>query len=171
MKLVDLKKQGFMTSRKILVRKDVADALKRAKEFLPKGHNFKIWSGNRTLAEQRELVERYEKYLKKEFPKNWYNLLVRYTGGREGLKVKKFSSMNHLSGGAVDLVIVKRRKKIPMGNFDLSEKDNLNYYEKKKSLNKKEKEMRDNRRLLKKVMRKVGFKSYNPEWWHWGYMK
>ncbi len=79
--------------------------------------------------------------------------------------------MNHLSGFAIDLTLVKGKKEFPLGGIDFSEKDHINYYEKKKNLTKKEETIRNNRRILKKVMRKSGFEVYAPEWWHWGYSK
>jgi len=169
--LVNLKKYGFMTKGDILINKPVAEALLKAKELLPKGYNFKIWDGKRSINDQRKIVQRWEKVFKKKKPKNWYNLLIRYTGGYEQLKQKDFPYMHHISGNAVDLTLAKRRKLLDLGGIDFSEKDNLNYYEKKERLSKKEKEIRDSRRLLKKAMRKEGFKCYNPEWWHWGHIK
>jgi zinc D-Ala-D-Ala dipeptidase len=168
---VNLKEYGFATEGKVFVNKSVVEALLKAKELLPPKHNFKIWSGKRTLSEQRNLVIKMEKALKKKFPKNWNNLLRKYTGGYEMLKIKKISFMNHLSGNAIDLTILNNKKELNMGKITYSEKDNINYYKNLKKLTAKEKRIRENRELLKKVMRKTGFKVYNPEWWHWGLRK
>ncbi len=78
---VNLGKKGFATTKEIFVRKDVSEALKKAKKSLPDGFNFKVWTGYRSLEEQRRLVEKLEKKFKKEFPKKWHSMLVKYTGG------------------------------------------------------------------------------------------
>ena len=80
--------------------------------------------------------------------------------------------MSHLGGGAVDLTIVNGKgKELDMGGDTFDEREALNYYERKKNLTKREKEIRKNRRLLKKVMTKAGFKAYSKEWVHWRYGK
>lgn len=179
MKLAELGSKGFIIdnknrkdytkSKKMYLRKSAVDALIKAKSFLPEKHNFKIWDGKRSVAEQRRIIKICEEDFKKKYPKNWHNMLVRYTGGYEVLKQKSFWPASHLGGGAVDLTIVKGKRELDMGGIKLNEQDALNYYEKKKRLSKKEKEIRENRRLLKRVMRKAGFKGYKHEWWHWGY--
>lgn len=177
---VDVEKYGFKVTnknrsnwagfKKIFVRKSVAEALLRAKKLLPQGYNFRVTDGYRSVEDQRRIIQICERNFKRKYPKNWYNMLIRYTGGYKVLKEKP-SSMSHMGGGAVDIALVKGNKNLELGGVTFDERDNLNYYEKKKRLTKKEKEIKENRRMLKKVMRKVGFRAYIPEWWHWGYMK
>ena len=176
--LINLKKYGFVvsnnkrsffsSSKPVLVRKSVAEALLKAKSFLPENHNFKVSEGFRSVEEQRKIVESCERRFKKQYPKNWHNMLVRYTGGYKVLDEKPCPG-SHMGGGAVDLTLVKGNRELEMGGITFDERDNLNYYEKKKRLTKKEKEIKESRRILKKAMRKAGFKAYIPEWWHWGY--
>lgn len=55
-------------------------------------------------------------------------------------------------------------------NFDhFGSEAATNYYEKKSNLTDPEKEIRNNRRLLYKIMRDAGFANYPEEWWHWSY--
>ena len=178
--LADLKSFGFVidnasrksyaVSRKIFLNEEAADALLSAKNKLPAGFNFKIKDGLRTLKEQTLIVEQTEKDLKKTEPRRWRKLLKIYTGGYEELKLKKISFMNHRSGLAVDLTIVKNGRELDMGGVKLNEKDRLDFFAKKTRLNKEEKNIRDNRRLLKNAMKRAGFKPYRLEWWHWGYV-
>lgn len=171
-KSINLRKLGFVTKyKKMNLGIRAAKALLKAKEFLPCCYNFKILDANRTISEQRKIIQKCEKDFKKKFPKNWNNLLTRYTGGYKWLESRRFSSMSHLGGGAVDLTIISGKKELDMGGVKYSDEDNINYFEKKKNLSKREKKIKENRRLLKAVMRKAGFKSYNPEWWHWGFGK
>ena len=181
MKLIDVEKRGFVidnkyrkgwaTSKKILLRSSVVKALEKARDLLPEGFNFKVRDGWRSVADQKKIIQICEDDFKKKFPKNWNNMLTRYTGGYKALKERPFYPASHLGGGAVDITIIRGKREIPLGGVTFSETDNINYYEKKKRLTKMEKEIRNNRKLLKKVMRKAGFKVYNPEWWHWGYIK
>ena len=178
-KIVDLKDYGFLVdlselekysaSRTILLNKTAVEALVKAKNTLPPGCNFQIKDGLRTLAVQRKIVEIHEKQFREEYPDNWLELLNKYTGGYAELKLKKISFMNHRSGFAVDLTLVKNDKELDMGGVSLDEKDSLDFFENKKPLSPKERNVRDNRRLLKKAMLAAGFRPHLPEWWHWGY--
>jgi zinc D-Ala-D-Ala dipeptidase len=175
--LVSLNSKGFVIdqsnrkdwagSERILVRKSVAEALLKAKEDLPKRYNFKIWDGKRSVKDQRRIVQICEKDFKKRFPKDWQQRLIDFTGGYEDLK-RKLPKDTHREGGAIDLTIVNEKgRELLMGKWNFDKTEALNYYERKKNLAKKEKEIRDNRRLLKKVLSKHGFKPYLKEWCHW----
>ncbi len=120
---------------------------------------------------QKAIIKICEKDFKKNNPSNWKEMLVRYTGGYSVLKRKKFEPDTHLGGGAVDLKVIKDGKELDLGGVKLHKSSHLNYYEKKNKLTNRQKIIRDNRKLLKKVMKKSGFKPYLPEWWHWGYLK
>jgi len=164
-------RKKYSESKNILLNKKPAEALLKAKNNLPKNYNFKIKDGFRTLAEQKRIVQNSEKEFKKSHPENWEKFLKIYTGGYEELKLKKFSFMNHRSGNSVDLTITKNKKELNLGGVQLNEKDKLNYYENKTNLSSVEKKIKGNRKLLKNVMTKFGFKPYKLEWWHWGFGK
>ena len=178
---VNLKKYGFILdktnvatgkkARLVWLRGGAAEALVKARNLLGEGYNFKIGEGKRSLEEQRAIIKICEKDFKKNDPINWKEMLIRYTGGYSVLKQEKFEPNTHLGGGAVDLKVIRDGKELDLGKVKLNESSNLNYYENKNKLTNKQKIIRDNRRLLKKVMKRVGFKPYLPEWWHWGYSK
>jgi len=177
--IVDLKKYGFWVdikelrnyskSKTILLNKSAADALLKAQKVLPKSFTFKVKDGLRSLATQKRIVEIHEKQFKREHPENWLELLNKYTGGYSELKIDKLSFMNHRSGFAIDLTLAKGGREVDMGGVSLNERDNLLYFENKEPLNPGERKIRDNRRLLKKVMSEANFQPHLPEWWHWGY--
>lgn len=170
--VIDNSKRDYTNAKRMFARKSVAEALVKARNFLPKDYNFKIFSGKRSLAEQRKIVQICAKDFKNRDPKNWRKMLVDFTGGYEILKQKRFSLYSHLGAGAVDLTIVNEKgKELDMGGDTFDEREALNFYERKKNLTKREKDIRENRRLLKKVLRKAGFKSYSKEWTHWGFGK
>jgi len=180
-KLVGLKRYGFVINNKfrkdwtktklIFVRESVAKALVKAKSYLPEAYNFEIHDGKRSIGQQRKIIKICEEDLKKKHPKEWKELLEKFTGGYKSLKMK-IPQDTHRHGGAVDLTILDdKRKPLKMHEGNFYEKQDLNYYEKKKNLTKKEKEIRENRRLLKKAMIKARFKPNPDEWHHWGYSK
>jgi D-alanyl-D-alanine dipeptidase len=151
------------------LNKKTAEALKKANSDLPKGYDFSIINGYRSMKEQKKIVEDMEKKLKKTNPHNWKELLKKYTGGYEELYSKDISFMDHRSGNAVDLKIVHGDEEVELGGEQMDERDRLDYYEKKTSLTKEEAVIRHNRRWLKKVLERHGFKNNPDEWWHWGY--
>jgi zinc D-Ala-D-Ala dipeptidase len=176
----DVKQYGFLINKrwlfskgtKITLNKEPLEALVRARDMLPSGYNFMIFYGHRTDEEQLQIVKSTEKELKKTHPDNWEELLIKYTGGYGDITASKatpvMNGMNHLSGKAVDLTLALNGKEVDMGldsrgvaKMDASDK--LGYY--------KTGPIADNRKLLKKVLEKNGFKNYKDEWWHWGYMK
>ena len=77
--------------------------------------------------------------------------------------------MEHLSGRAVDITLLKEGEDVDMGVVTYSEKDWLDFYENKKDLTEKEINIRDNRRILKKALIDNSFEPFKKEWWHWGY--
>lgn len=155
----------------ILLNKPVIQVLKRVDKDLPSDLSLCITYGYRTLKEQTNIVKQTEKELKKSNPDNWEELLNKYTGGYEELKLKKISDMNHRSGNAVDIKLLKGNKELDLGGQQMNEKDNIDYYERHKPLNKTQVEIKDNRKMLKSIMEKHGFENYPDEWWHWGFTK
>ena len=178
-KLVDLEKAGFVVnnkfrkdwtgSKKIFLRKSVANALIRAKKLLPKGYNFEIHDGKRSVEDQRKIIKICEEDFKNKYPGSWKERLVIFTGGYKSL-TQKIPKHTHRHGGAVDLTILnKKGRQLNMGGRKFNESSYLNYYERRKNLTEKEKVVRKNRRLLKKVMKKAGFIENPYEWHHWGF--
>jgi D-alanyl-D-alanine dipeptidase len=81
----------------------------------------------------------------------------------------QFSHMNHRSGYAVDIKLLRNNKEANLGGERMDETDSLNYYQTKQKLSKKEQTIKHNRELLAKTLTKYGFENYPNEWWHWGY--
>ncbi len=186
LKIVDLRDYGFLVEpryffygwsnlKSCYARLSVVKTLLLAKKYLPKGYNFKIWDCFRKKETQKFIRRSFRKRLENLHP-NWnpkkiLEALNIFTGSPIK-KIKKFRLTGHFFGGAVDLTIVNERgEELDMGTDfdDITEKAALNYYENKKSLNRREKNIRKNRRLLTKVIKKASFKSYPAEWWHWSY--
>ena len=182
MKLVDLAKHkfviepryyfyGWSKSKKILGQKKLAEALVRARKFLPAGYNFKIWDCQRPRAVQLKMIENirrrfcaaYPRKSKKEIEKLVFTFAAKP-------KVRVTRPDCHRNGGAVDLTVVdKKGEELYMGtdHDDLTVRAAMDHFEKKKAVSVLDREARKNRRLLKKALSRVGFENYAPEWWHW----
>ena len=168
---------GWSNLKSCYARFSVAKRLLFAKKYLPKGYNFKIWDSFRTKETQKLLRRSFRKRLENLHPewdsKKILEALNVFTGSPVW-KVKKIRLTGHFFGGAVDLTIVnKQGEELDMGTDfdDITERAALHYFKDKRSLNRQEKAVKKSRRLLSKVMKKAGFKSYPAEWWHWSYNK
>ncbi len=78
---------------------------------------------------------------------------------------------NHLTGGAIDLTIATKEVHLNMGTCfdDFSEGSRTDAYENMTDLNDEELLIRENRRMLKRIMENAGFANYSEEWWHYDY--
>ena len=162
-------REDWARSGQILVRKEVAKALVKVREELPEGYNLEIHDGKRTKEDQRRIIKICEEDFKNRFPDSWNERLKKFTGGYESIE-KDLPPDTHRHGGAVDLTIIDENgERLNMGGRKYNETSNLGYYENKSDLSKEEKGIRDNRRLLKRAMKKAGFKPNPEEWNHWGY--
>jgi D-alanyl-D-alanine dipeptidase len=186
MKLVDVKNFKFLAepryhffgwakSGKVLGQVSAVKALVKARKFLPKGYNFKIWDAQRPRAVQIAMINSFRRRFKITHPKltvkKREELVFKFAA--KPLK-KVIKTDTHRRGGAFDLTIVdKNGNELYMGtdHDELTKKAAADYFEKKKKLTAAEKEAKKNRRLLKKAMLSAGFENYAPEWWHWSWKK
>jgi zinc D-Ala-D-Ala dipeptidase len=166
---------GWSRSPKIFGRQSAVKALAKARKFLPRGYNFKVWDCRRPLKVQKLMLDSFRKKIKKLYqklsPKGRQKILFKF-GGKASKTVKRLDT--HRNGGSFDLTVVdKFGKELNMGTDfdDLTKKAALDYYKKKKNLTDKELIALKNRRLLKGALTKAGFINYSPEWWHWSYKK
>ncbi len=166
---------GWSKSSKILGKPSAVNALLKARSFLPKGWNFKIWDMQRPRAVQLAMIASFQRRFKVEHPqlnpKQRQELVYKFAA-KPLLRVIKTD--NHRHGGALDLTVVDRfEEELYMGtdHDNLTEKAALDYFEKIDKPNAVEKMARDNRRILSRAMMKAGFENYAPEWWHWSYPK
>lgn len=184
MKFIDLSKHqfvidpryylfGWATSSKIMAQQELAEALKRAKDLLPPGYNFKIWDCKRLRTVQLKMLDSFRRRIKQLYPQlpaeEREKLL--FTFGAKPAKVV-VEPDTHRHGGAIDLTVINEQGiELNMGtdHDDLTEKALTNHFEKLKKLSPEEREIRGNRRLLIEVLTKAGFDNYYPEWWHWSY--
>ncbi len=152
-----------------LLRKSAAVLLEDALERLPEGLTFKVFDAWRPAEVQTALFERFYGLLKKKNP-SWDEASLK-------AETKKFVSLPsldpsrpsvHNSGGAIDLTIIETEsgRELDMGTGfdDFTERSLTSHFEDSGST-----VVRDNRRLLYRVMTEAGFTNYPLEWWHYDY--
>jgi D-alanyl-D-alanine dipeptidase len=147
---------GWSNSTKILAQENLAKQLVKARKLLPKGYNFKVWDGKRTLKTQILMIENFRRRFKAAYPKRSSYEIEKLVDSfcAKPLKVIRRPDC-HRNGGAIDLTIVDRSgEELYIGTEydDSTEKAAPDYFETKRKLKPREKEATKNRRLLKRVM-------------------
>ena len=162
---------GWSRSNAVLGRKTVVEQLAKARSYLPKGYNFKIWDMYRPRSVQIQMLNSFARRIKQQHPK-WSKKRIWETvykfGAKPVLLVTRMDTHRH--GGAVDLTIVDEHSdELYMGtdHDDLTKKAETKYFERLTPVNALQKEAKKNRRLLVKSLSKAGFNNYSAEWWHW----
>ena len=149
------------------LRRSAAVLLEDALGRLPKGLTFKVYDAWRPVEVQRALFRRFYDSLRANNP-DWNE-------ERLTLETKKFVSLPsmdperpsvHNSGGAIDLTIIEidsgRELNMGTGFDDFTERSLTAHFENSDCA-----EIRDNRRLLYRIMTEAGFTNYPLEWWHY----
>ena len=141
-------KKPVYTVNRCLVKKELAEKLKKADNVLKKKYKkrIKFWDCYRPWSVQ--------KIMWKLYPKKGYVAHPAY-------------GSNHNRGCAIDITLTDLKGKnveMPTKFDDLSKKANHNYQ-------KLPKKVKENRWILKSVMKKVGLNSIRSEWWHYNLPK
>jgi D-alanyl-D-alanine dipeptidase len=153
-----LKKEGA-----VYLRKTVAEKLCEARMLLPEGVAFYIDDAWRPPHIQKELFDGFLKKWKKRFPSLTEKIIIQ--------KIKKYVSpydgkyvSGHITGGAVDIGLVKNGRRLPMWSHKLSYEENAASGQKKLP-----EHIRKNRKILFDALKNVGMENYSKEYWHWSY--
>lgn len=145
-----------------LIRQNVAQRLKSAKSYLPRGYKLCLRCGYRSLALQRKIYRQFLSNLKTKHP-HWSSDKLCH-------ETSKFIAPPdiippHSTGGAIDLTIINKTGRCLNMGTRLGSL-NIKSYTSYKSIGRAAK---NNRRLLIRIMSKAGFVNYPTEWWHWSY--
>lgn len=146
------------------VREEVADFLRAAEMFLPKGYKLHFFGGWRHFVVQMTNWESNLADKRKEFP------------NASESEVKRISRMTsadptrggfgpHQTGGAIDLTIVDRHGK----ELDMGTKFSFHGPESATDFPGITSKQRANRNMLRDAMTRAGFQNYPGEWWHYSY--
>ena len=162
---------GWSRTPKVRLRRAVAEQLARAREKLPPGWNFKVWDGTRTYRTQVLMIASFRKRLASANPgldETAREKLVWRYAAKPKRRVTRPDT--HRCGGAGDLTLVDAKgRELDMGtdHDGLVPEAALGFYEGSTLLSRRERAVRDHRRILIRAMTSAGFLCYPPEWWHW----
>ncbi len=165
-------KLGYKDSlTRCYVRESVCDRLLSALKSLPDNYSFLVFDTLRTVAAQRSLYDDCKATLSKNHPNiSADELLGLVANFVASPTINLISPSPHMTGGAIDLTILKEDVPLNMGTaFDeFSPLSHTAYFEKHC---KRDEDLlyRQNRRILYNVMINAGFYNYCNEWWHFAY--
>lgn len=148
----------------IPVRKTVYEMLKKAAEKLKQinpNYMLVVAYGYRDMKKQVEYFNQIVEKVKNKFT----NKIDMYEYVHEKIAVPEVAG--HPTGGAVDVEIfdIKANKALDFGTEILDYSTTKCYY----YSNKINKEVIENRKLLRRIMLEEGFAPYDGEWWHFSY--
>jgi D-alanyl-D-alanine dipeptidase len=144
----------------------------QALEFVPTQYGLLIWDVYRPRAVQEKLFNWMRAEVKKKYPNltDEENYLESKKYAAPSSKIKDAHCPPHLSGGSIDLTLydLKTDKEADMGTVfdDCTTRAHRDFFETKNDLSKEEVLIKASRNLLRSAMEKVGFTSYQYEWWH-----
>lgn len=165
-------KLNFSPVPTIFGRFAVLNRILNALEFIPKDYGLVIWDVYRPRAVQGKLFQWMREEICKKFPtlseEENYLEAKKYISPPSGVGDEYCPP--HLSGGAIDLSLYELAsgQQLEMGTpfDDCSERAHSDYFDLKIQLSSEEKMIKERRQLLRAAMNKVGFTSYQYEWWH-----
>jgi D-alanyl-D-alanine dipeptidase len=165
-------KLNFSPVPKIFGRVAVLNRILKALEYIPQEYGLNIWDVYRPRSVQEKLFNWMKEEVRKNFPA--------FSEEENYAEVKKYMSPPsavgddycppHLSGGAIDLTLyeIASGEPLDLGTAfdDCTERAHRDYFNPKTSLSASEKIIKERRQMLQTAMTKVGFSSYEYEWWH-----
>jgi len=181
--LVDVRRFGFLSdpiyfkagisdNDILTAREGVLMKLSLAKKELPRGFNFKIWDGYRTLKTQTILyLGLYKNIIRKQplwSPERVKRATEKFVM-RPSFDYKKPSP--HNTGAALDLTLVDRDgKELDMGTpFDLFDASSYTMHFKSAKEGTREYKWHLNRMIPYSTLVDMGFFNFPDEWWHYSY--
>jgi D-alanyl-D-alanine dipeptidase len=150
----------------LYARRTVAQMLKKAAKYLPRGYQLAIFSAYRSIEDQIAIYKRVYRRFRRRHPQAPKNVLRRLTNRFVHPPDVK-TPPGHSTGGAIDLTIVgPTGKELDMTKpfkwrTPKSRSVAATYAEGLSA------EARRNRKMLIDVMTQAGFTNYAGEWWHW----
>ncbi|MFJ1269712.1 M15 family metallopeptidase [Legionella lytica] len=165
-------KLGFSGVPHVYGRRAVLLRLLNVLELLPAEYGLLIWDVYRPREVQGALFTWMRNEIRKKNPQ--------LSDEENYAETKKYMSPSsqrgdsycppHLSGGAIDLTLydVATGIELEMGTAfdDCSEKADRDYFNQQINLSAAEVSIKKQRNLLRGLMEKAGFTSYQHEWWH-----
>lgn len=145
------------------LRKTVVGMLKRAQRLLPKGMTFVIRDAWRSSDVQRQIMESFVARFKSQHP-NWTEKRARQEAEKFVAGASGPLASGHMTGGAVDVRLWKKGRRVPMRSWRLTYQENAQPYQPKLP-----KHLQRNREIMFRALSSVGFSQCHNEFWHWSY--
>lgn len=162
--VIDLESRMMKKDRTLYLRKAVARKICQAKKYLPKGMTFIIESAWRPQHVQKRIYNDFMRSLSKKHPswprKRIVKEVEKYVAS---YRIGKYSS-GHMTGGAVDLRLLKNGRRVSMKSSKLSYQENSKSFQPKLP-----KYIQQNRQIMAEALKKAGLSNYPKEFWHWSY--
>lgn len=162
--VIDLGARRMKKEKTARLRKTVAKMLCKAKSHLPKGYTFVIGDAWRPQYVQKNIYNDFVKKFRKKYPR-WSKEKIQGEVQKyvASYRIGKFSS-GHMTGGAIDLRLMKNGRKVPMKSSKLSYQENAKSFQPKLPVH-----IQKNRQIMFNALTKAGFSNYPKEYWHWSY--
>jgi D-alanyl-D-alanine dipeptidase len=145
------------------VRQTVAEMLKTAQSYLPSGTTFIIRDAWRPQHVQKEILQEFTRRFEKQHP-NWSAERIAQEVGKYAAPAEGPEVSGHLTGGAIDVRLIHKGRRLPMRSKKLSYQENA-----KTEQPKLPKPLQRNRQVMYDALTKAGFSNYPEEFWHWSY--
>mgnify|MGYP001602558623 CR=1 FL=1 len=164
--IIDIEKESKrfqkLKTDECFVRESVAIMLSQAHSLLPNGLYIKIIDGFSPMSAQKRIYSLVFEELTQKNPKLSKKDLEVET---DKYVANPKTIPPHTTGGAVDITLVNEYGK----EIEIGSEINTLSQEGATDCPKISPASKKNRKLLIKIMRKVGFANYPLEWWHWSY--
>lgn len=145
------------------LRKTVAEMIFRAEKELPRGMTFIIGDAWRPQYVQEEITKWFIKRFSDKYPGWSKNKIIKEVEKYVAPSNGKYAS-GHMTGGAVDLRLLKNGKKVPMKSSKLTYQENAKSFQSKLP-----QYIQKNRNVMFAALKKAGLSNYSKEYWHWSY--
>ncbi|KTD18658.1 M15 family metallopeptidase [Legionella jordanis] len=163
---------GFSPVPHMFARFAVLDRLLQALQSLPQHYGFLIWDVYRPREVQGKLFAWMKNEIRNRSPhlneEELETEVLKYVAAPS--KVGDRYCSPHLSGGAIDLTLFdfSQNQPLDMGTpfDDPSDVAHRDYFTLKAEISEADLVFKERRELLRQSMEKVGFTSYQYEWWH-----
>ncbi|MDO8669661.1 MAG: M15 family metallopeptidase [Candidatus Buchananbacteria bacterium] len=162
--VIELDKYRIKSEKNVYLRKTVAQMINCALTYLPDDMTFIIRDAWRPQSVQENIFQNFFKHFSKKYP-TWSKARIIREISKYVAPARGKSASGHMTGGAVDLRLIKNGRKISMNN-----RHHLTYQENAQSIQTKlPKYLQKNRQLMFNALLRAGLSNYPKEYWHWSY--
>jgi len=161
--MIDLASWRKKKEKTAYLRRSVVKMVNKAKSFLPKGMTFIIGDAWRPQYVQQQIYQEFVRSFTKKYPAWSKTRIIKEVDKYVAPATGKFAS-GHMTGGAVDIRLIKNGKKVPMKSRKLTYQENALFAQSKLPSY-----IKKNREIMFRALLKAGLSNYHKEYWHWSY--